>query len=366
MTEPTPALLVLLAAALALTAWLVSPFADALLVASVVAVLAWPVHRRILGVVGGRRGSATALSMLAVTLGVLVPAGLLVWLVSRELIAVINLLATELDQGGLDAQLEALRAVPIVDRGIERFGGAVLIAEEIHQFGRETLANLGSLLGGIVPGVLGFTAVAFLKITIFFLTLGTLFQSGERLVDRTVRISPLRTATTTRLLDIFAQFARNVVLAGLASALVQGGVAGIGYLLAGVERPLFFALLTALMAFVPLVGTAVAWVPVTLLLLLHGHPASAVFVVIWSLLLTGTIDNIVKPLVMRGRSQMPTLLVFLGVFGGLLAFGLIGFLVGPVLIAMMLALLHIYEESLPPEEPVARPDTEASHPRDAG
>jgi predicted PurR-regulated permease PerM len=151
---------------------------------------------------------------------------------------------------------------------------------------------------------------------------------------------------TRRLMAVFAEFAQNVVLAGVAAAVVQGVVAGIGYAIAGVERALLFALLTGVMAFVPVVGTAVAWVPVCLLLLFAHRTGAAAFVAVWSLVLTGTIDNIVKPLVVRGRSDLPTLLVFLGVFGGLLAFGLIGLLVGPVLVAMLLALLHIYEEGL--------------------
>jgi predicted PurR-regulated permease PerM len=125
-------------------------------------------------------------------------------------------------------------------------------------------------------------------------------------------------------------------------------VAGLGYWLGGVDRPLLFAVLTAVLAFVPVVGTAAAWVPVSLLLLLEGHSGGALFVTIWSLALTGTIDNIVKPLIIRGRSSMPPLLVFLAVFGGLLWFGVMGLLVGPVLMALLLALLHIYAESLPP------------------
>ncbi len=88
-------------------------------------------------------------------------------------------------------------------------------------------------------------------------------------------------------------------------------------LIAGVERAFLFAVLTGVLAFVPVVGTALAWLPVALLLLLEGRAGAAGFVVIWSIGLTGTVDNPVKPLIVRGRSDMPTLLVFLGVFGGL-------------------------------------------------
>jgi len=360
-TEPsTLALRVLLLAALALAAWLVAPFADAVLVAAVVAVLAWPFHARVLRLVRGHRLPATGLTLLGVTIGVVVPVGLLLWLVSRELALMANQLMAELDKGELDTRFQSMSSVPLVGWGIARLGGAVALANEIGTVGRKALANLGQTAGQYVPGLLALTARALLKTVIFYLTLGTLFHRGDKLMPWAIHMSPLRPASTLRLTQVFTQFARNVVLAGVASAIVQGVVAGIGYLLAGVERPLLFALLTGVMAFVPLVGTAVAWVPVTLLLLLHGHPGGALFVALWSLLLTGTIDNIVKPLVVRGNSDMPALLVFLGVFGGLAGFGIIGLLVGPVVMALMLALLHIYEETLPPQAGTDEPQQTAS------
>jgi predicted PurR-regulated permease PerM len=219
----------------------------------------------------------------------------------------------------------------------------------------DALTTIASGAGQLVPDLVGLTALAGLKVIIFYLTLMALFQHGHRLAEWLVRITPLEQAVTRQLGAVFSEFARNVVLAGIAAAVVQGIVAGIGYALAGVERVLLFALLTGVMAFVPVVGTAVAWIPVCLLLLFNHRPGAALFVAVWSLVLTGTIDNIVKPLVVRGKSDLPTLLVFLGVFGGLIAFGLIGLLVGPVLVAMLLALLHIYEEGLAAPTPEPEP-----------
>ena len=349
LTQPTLALRVLLLAVIAVAAWLVRPFADAVLVAAVVAILAWPLHKRLLVLCRGRRLPATALAVLGVTLGVVVPVLGMILLVTRELSALANQLVQELDREDLVTWLQAQQALPMVTWVVDQLGGAAVLAEEVQTGVRGALGSVAAELGQYVPSLLGVTARLLLKAIIFYLTLTTLFHRGNELVAWSIRMSPLRPAYTARLIQVFALFARNVVLAGIAAASVQGLVAGIGYLIAGVERPLFFAVLTGIMGFVPVVGTPVAWVPVTLLLLLQGRTGAALFVVTWSVLLTGTVDNIVKPLVVRGKSDMPTVMVFLGVFGGLMAFGIIGLLVGPVLMAMLLALLRIYEESLPPE-----------------
>jgi len=347
-SEPSLSLRLMLLTAIGLSAWLVQPFADAVLIAAVVTVLAWPLHRRTMARLGGRPIPATALSMAGISVGVVAPVSGLLWLVSSELVALANELASALDSGDLSGQVARLQRVPLVAWLIDKAGGPQVLTHSMQVAAREALTDLARSIGQSVPNIVGLTARAVLKSTVFLLTLATLLYRGQELLLWAVRLSPLPARHTKRLFEVFAEFARNVVLAGLVSAIVQGLVAWLGYMIVGLERAVLFALLTGVLAFVPLVGTAAAWVPIGLLLLLQGRPGAAVFVTIWSLLLTGTIDNLVKPLVVRGRSDMPTLLVFLGVFGGLAAFGVIGLLVGPVLMAMLLALLRIYEESLDP------------------
>ncbi len=350
------ALRVLLFAALGAVAWLVAPFADVLLIASVVAILAWPLHAWLARVVRAPRAIVTALTVVALTIGVVSPVAGLVWLVSRELTLLANQLATELDRGDLTAWLAGLSRIPVVSWLVEQAGGSAAVLDATRNAARDGLLGVAADTGQFVPGLVGGTARAVIKIAIFYLALATYFHRGEALGRWALRVTPLSAAHTARLFEVFAQFSRNVVLAGLAAAVTQGFVAGLGYWIGGVERPVLFAVLTGVLAFVPLIGSAVAWVPIALLLLLQGHSGSALFVVIWSMAVTGTVDNIVKPLIVRGRSDMPALLVFLGVFGGLLWFGVIGLLVGPVLIALLLVLLRIYEESLPA---VAPPDAGA-------
>ncbi|GDX79287.1 hypothetical protein LBMAG42_10980 [Deltaproteobacteria bacterium] len=344
MPSPPLALRILLLATLAAVIWLVRPFLDALLVATVAAILAWPLHLWLVQRVRGPRSISTALTVILLTVGVVVPVGGLFWLVSRELAALATQLAAELDRGDLASWGAAITGVPLVQWLVDQAGGAPALTEALRTTARDGLLGVAKDVGQYVPGFLGVTARALLDLCIFYLALTTLFHRGAELRAWAKRMIPLAEAHTTRLFEVFAEFARNVVLAGVVAAMVQGAVAGVGYWLAGVDRPILFAVLTGVLAFIPLVGSAVAWVPVALLLLLQDRAGAALFITIWSIGLTGTVDNLVKPLIVRGRSDMPTLLVFLGVFGGLTTFGVIGLLVGPVLMALLLALLHIYEE----------------------
>jgi predicted PurR-regulated permease PerM len=197
-----------------------------------------------------------------------------------------------------------------------------------------------------LPTLLSGTAHFALDLLIYYLTVASLLYEGPPFLAWALRISPLKPDHTRRLFEVFAEFARNVVLAGLFTGMLQGVVAGIGYWILGVDRPLLFALLTGTLAYVPLVGTALVWLPLSLVAAIQGSWGQAAGILAWSIFLTTSVDNFLKPLLVRGRSNVPPALIFLGVFGGLSWLGLIGILVGPVAVALLLALFKLYEESL--------------------
>ena len=106
-----------------------------------------------------------------------------------------------------------------------------------------------------------------------------------------------------------------------------------------------FGFLTSLVALLPVAGTALVWVPATIVLYAEGRPGWALFLLLWGALLVGSVDNVLKPRLISGRAQISTLPVFFGVIGGLAAFGPIGLFAGPLVIALALALLDFAEES---------------------
>jgi len=130
---------------------------------------------------------------------------------------------------------------------------------------------------------------------------------------------------------------RAVVFGIVLTALAQGLLAGLGYWVAGVSAPVLWGVITALVSLIPFVGPVV-WIGLSLGLLAHGETQAALGLFLWGALVVSWVDNLIRPLVISGPTKIPFLLVFLGVIGGLNAFGLIGLFLGPVLLAVSVAI----------------------------
>jgi len=336
-------LLILLLIAAGAFLYLTRRFLGTLLLAGMIVVVVWPLHARLLRLVR-RKMPAALLSFAMLVLGLGGVATLIAVVVLPEIGRLSSDLADAAQRGLIEQALSRID-LPTANAWIEDITGKPTdLGVELFGALQGTLGDAAGTVAGQVPALLQFTGMAFLQGLIFLLALGTFLVSGPDLVGWARRFAPLDPAHSDRLVEIFASFSRNVVAASLIGALSQGLVAGLGFVLAGVERALLFGVLSVAGALVPIVGPALIWLPVSLLLFSEGRMGTAIFVIIWNVLLTGTVDNFVKPLVVRGRSDLPPLLIFLGVFGGLSTLGLIGLLVGPIVVAMMMALFAILEE----------------------
>jgi predicted PurR-regulated permease PerM len=195
----------------------------------------------------------------------------------------------------------------------------------------------GAALASVLGAVLGLVLVLFLLF--FFL------RDGKELVRRAMRLVPMEEDRKAALLDHLSSVTRALVLGMLLTAVAQGALTGIGFALVGLPSPVVFGVLAALASLIPLVGTAIVWLPAVIVLLAQGRTGAAIFLTVWSLGLVTSVDNVIKPLVVSGRAGLPTFAVFLGLVGGLAAFGAIGMFVGPVIVALTIALLRFAEES---------------------
>jgi len=155
-------------------------------------------------------------------------------------------------------------------------------------------------------------------------------------------------------LEAVGSTTRAVVYGLLLAALVQGAMAGLGYWVAGVAAPVFWGATTALVALIPF-GAPLIWGSIGIWLLARGDTAAGVGLLLWGALAVSWIDNLVRPLVISGVARIPFLLVLFGVLGGLAAFGLIGLFVGPVILAILLALWREWASAAetPPAPPPA-------------
>ncbi|HEX6241146.1 MAG TPA: AI-2E family transporter, partial [Polyangiales bacterium] len=194
-----------------------------------------------------------------------------------------------------------------------------------------------------VTGALAATGAALLQSMLMLIALFFLLVDGRKLVLWLEQTSPLQAGQATELLREFRKVSVAVLVSSLATAGLQAVAAYIGYLIARVPHPLFFGAFTFFVAFVPAVGAGGVVLTVSLLLVALGHPWFALFLAIWGVLIVGLVDNIVKPLLVRRGLDMHGGIVFFALLGGLGAFGAVGLIAGPLIVAFFLALLRIYQ-----------------------
>jgi len=196
---------------------------------------------------------------------------------------------------------------------------------------------------GVGPALLGASVGAVASTFIMLAALFFLLVDGRHLIRLLGRVSPLQAAQTEELLREFANVSSATLVGAALTAVVQAILATVGFALAGLPNAIFLGIVTLVASFVPVIGTALVWIPAAALLALTGHVTAAIFVAAWCGVLLTAADNVVKPLAMRGKVEMHTGLVFLALLGGITMFGLLGIIAGPLVIAFLLALLRMYE-----------------------
>lgn len=212
------------------------------------------------------------------------------------------------------------------------------------------LQQVASLGGTVVVG-------AFNVLTHFALTMFLLFffvRDGKHMLERGIRLVPM---TPTRKVDLAATLGgvtRAVVLGTLVTALVQGTLVGIGFTIAGLPSPLVFGAVGAVASLIPIVGTALVWVPAAVTLVAQGQTGWAIFLVLWSVILVAGSDNVIRPLIISGSSDASTVLVFVGLLGGIGFFGFAGIFMGPLVLTLVATLLQYSDSEVPrPSSPQA-------------
>jgi predicted PurR-regulated permease PerM len=195
------------------------------------------------------------------------------------------------------------------------------------------LASMGGrVFLGAVGTVVGFVLMIFM---LFFFV-----RDGAEMVGTARELIPMESAYKAKLFEHLASVTRAMVYGTGLTALIQGTLVGIAFLIVGLPSPLVFGVVAALMALLPVGGTAVVWGPAAIVLAAQGRWGATIFMVIWGALLVSLVDNVVRPMLVSGRASVGTLTVFIGVLGGIAAFGAIGLFLGPVVLALIIALIR--------------------------
>jgi predicted PurR-regulated permease PerM len=209
------------------------------------------------------------------------------------------------------------------------------------------LQQVANVALGRIGGLFGNATSTLLEATITFLTLYSFFRGAKQLRELAMYWIPLPSRRVAELLDVAAEAIRANVYGTLVMALVQGTLVGIGWVIAGLPSPWLWGVVATICSLVPVVGTSLVWVPGAVVLLIGGAWIRAVILALWCLLIVvGVGDNFIRPLILRGRMPMNTLLIVLSILGGVEYFGLAGVIAGPVVFSITAALFKILREML--------------------
>jgi predicted PurR-regulated permease PerM len=341
---PTPTergtLLVLLAAVSVAMACILVPLYGTILWGAVIAMLFTPLYRRLLLLLNQRRTAAALATLLAVLLMVVLPLVLIAATLAREAADTYARL-----QSGEVNPLRYLRGLfealpPSVTGLLDRFGVADF--GTLQQRVSQALAQASQFIAtqALAIGQNTFELLVELFITMYLAFF--LIRDGEALANDMRRAIPLAVAHRRELFEKFTVVVRATVKGNLVVAALQGLLGGLAFWFLDVDGALLWAVVMAFLSLLPAVGAALVWAPVALYFFLAGDFSSAAGLAAWGVLVIGLVDNLLRPLLVGKDTRLPDYLVLTTTLGGMAVFGINGFVLGPAIAAMFVAVWHIY------------------------
>lgn len=321
--------LILLGIMLFLGLYVLWPFIKTIVLSVVIAVLVFPLHKKILGWTK-RKTLSAFLSIVLVFLLIIIPIATLGMLVTLQIQKLLHQAPSEIFSSlYVSAQI-----------WVTKIEDMLQVQFHFLDFLKESLQTAGNYLAQYSPNMVMETADFFYHFFIMMMVLFYFFIDGERFLEIIIRLTPVKDRYERHLAAEMKTTIYGVFYSSFLSGLLQAITATLGYYIAGIDGYLVWGCVTFFVAFIPAVGTALVLVPLIISLFVQGHSGHAIFLIIYSVLIIGSIDNIVKPLLIKG--DMHPLVLFLSVFGGMTMFGPIGLLLGPIIMSMLTATIKIY------------------------
>jgi predicted PurR-regulated permease PerM len=310
------------------------PFFGAVCWAVFIAIVFWPLHQRFLHGSHGRPNMAALASLTVILLIVILPMAMLIASITQEA----SVFVAKLRSGEIQISALLQRFIEVLPEWaraqLQRFGMNDLssVQEKIVS----TVTSSGQFLTARVVGIgqvtLDFVVAFFVMLYILFF----LFRDGDRLSQAIARSIPLNPHHTRRLLTQFATVVRATVKGNIVVAMVQGTLGAIAFAVLGLPGAVLWGTVMALLSLLPAVGAVLVWAPVAAYYFFSGEIVKGVGLTIWGAVVIGLVDNILRPILVGKDTRMPDYLVLVATLGGIVIFGLNGFVIGPVIAAVFL------------------------------
>lgn len=322
---------------LGVLSWKVAePFWSYLLLGFLIAVLAYPLFERLRDRLGRPRLAAASTVGIVMAL-VIAPLGLLAWKIVLDMTQFVRRLSVASVTENLQNVLLWSHDIFGYPADVEP-GAAQQILSDLIPEVRTALANW-------IPGAISSLATAVIGIALSVIVAYYALVNGERFLERLKAASPMDDKLEEHFFEESKRTIDGVVWGQIITAALQGALGYIAFFIAGIPNAFFWSFVMAVLSFLPVVGAFLIWAPAAVYLFAIGSPGMGVFMVVWGAVVISMVDNLVKPMVIGRSGALHPALAFVGVLGGLVAFGIMGFLMGPLVLSLFAVIFNVLADS---------------------
>ncbi len=316
---------------------MIKRMAVGLLMAALFAGMFHPLYRKFVAWFGGRRALSATVTVTLLLIVVLVPLALFVGIVASQAVEVTSSVGPWIE-----------RQIQQPDQ-LDRWLWSNPRLQWLQPYQAELMTRVSELAGiagtFLVNSVAAATrGTASFLLSLFVMLYATFFFliSGREVLAKLLYYVPLEPADENLMVEKFLSVTRATLKGSLVIGIVQGFLAGAAFAVAGIEGAAFWGTVMAVLSIVPAVGTSLVWIPAVIYLFIAGEPGTALALAAWCIVVVGTVDNFLRPVLVGRDTKMPDLLVLISTLGGLFYFGAVGFVVGPIVAALFIAVWEIY------------------------
>ncbi len=321
---------------------ILEPFLNTIIISILLATLFYPYYTKVLVRVKGRRTIASLLTSFLMVFLIVVPAILMTTALIEQGVQSVTQIQNWLKEGNLQRiekspRFRKFRQIAEKHLGFIDFEkidvqGTLLKASK--SFGQ----YLFSKGAGLLSNVAGFLMRFFIMIFLLYY----LLRDGPEMLRKIKYLSPLRPEQEDKIFEKIKAVSRSALLGTFVTAIAQGVAGGVGLAISGIPG-FFWGAMMGFASLIPVVGTAIIWIPSCIYLLIIGKLKWAIFLALWCVVIVGSLDNFLRPFLMRGEAQMSPFFVFLAIIGGIQVFGFIGIIYGPLILGICAVLIFIYQ-----------------------
>jgi len=325
---------------------ILSPFLKALTWSAILAVLFYPAYDWLLRMFKGKATLASLTIIVVIALVIVLPGIQIVGFLTEEVVELVKSVGALVNGDGVKTWQQhpwiqwLLRWWSMLGVELAKFKFEIDLGKLVVQGAQVSSGYVLAQAKGAAQNLFLFVA----NVLLVLLTLFFFLRDGAAFCYRLRRLLPMDPEHQERLFTNIVNAVTAVVHGCLVVAMIQGFLAGLAYWVLGVPYALVWGVVTAFFALLPVGGSTIVTIPVTIYLFLQGNVVRGVLMVIWALGVVGAVDNVLKPMFIGTRLKLPMLFLFFGILGGLAVFGALGLILGPVLLALLAALLDLYRE----------------------